>query len=908
MTGTANGNWNCSPCAINADAAPFGGLQQVLWYNESISLTLDTVSIYVTTYNESNATAITRYSTIYGDVSTLNVDNIPAAQSIYSKNIKFAIEQYEGGGSVFLARGRDGSIGSMTSYGWPTPYVLISAIAYTTTVPYSGCPSGLQPVSRSVLAGYDCGCILDAGPAALFNGAPVEGIPGLSATEIRLPSNFYLPISSADFNFPLLESGMLDEFAFLNMTDLLSWLVKQPWATTLLPPNLRHCVLTIGPQGPPGVKIPVSALTKTVVTTTQGVNSLAPSSAEHSTTNALPGPTPTPIPTSTPTLSLSTSPSTTFSPKGSSDVPSDMSSSRDSSTVIISGDSTVLTNGREPTISVTTSVSSQSTALAAQISDAPVSASTRISIVAINSEMYPHPSSTSALAVLATQAVVASQTLLLPSSAVSQLVVAGTTLAATGPAATIGGQVVSLQSGELVVGTSTHSFAGPGGSIPVATVGGYVVHSSPDYGAVVVAGTTMNPGASAVTIAGTAVSLGASDLVIGSSTIALASSPLNVIYATSPQPITPYPTEVMTLGHTITQGAPAITISGTAISLGSTGLMIGSKTVSLPSSPLNVVHTTSPQPIIPYPSEIVTLGHTITQGAPAITISGTAISLGYTGLLIGSKTISISFSASRAVFTIAGQVITPFANGVVIAGQTISQGAPAITMSGTVISLGPSGLVLGSSTIPLPTQGPSSTFVLGGQTFTANGAAIAIGGTTLTEGAPAATISGTPISSGPSGVIIGSSTYALPTSLPSSVLIINGETFTINPTGVRVSGSTLAMNGSAITIDGTRMSLGTAGLVVGTSTIPYDDAGSLHTTQGIGDAIMAGFGTSTGATSSAATGATTGATTGAIANGTVPGETVYPPIFTGESMKMSLNSLFVAIAMPVMAFMVSLGG
>lgn len=760
-------------------------------------------------------------------------------------------------------------------------------------------------MSRSVLAGYDCGCILDAGPAALFNDASVKGIPGLSATEIRLPSNFYLPISPAHFNFPLLESGMLDEFAFFNMADLLSWLVKQPWATTLLPPNLRHCVLAGGPQGPPGVKIPVSALTKTVVTTTQGVNSLASNSVEHSTTNALPGPTPTLIPTSTPTLSLSTSPSTTFSPKGSSDVPSDMFSSRDSSTVIISGDSTVLKNGCEPTISVTTSVGSQSAALAAQISDPPVSASTRISIVAINSEIYPQPSSTSALAVPATQAVVASQTLLLPSSAVSQLVVAGITLAATGPAATIGGQVVSLQSGELVVGTSTHSFAGPGGPIPVANVGGYVVHSSPENGAVFVAGATMNPGASAVTIAGTAVSLGASDLVIGSSTIALASSPLNVIYATSTQPITPYPTEVMTLGHTITQGAPAITISGTAISLGSTGLMIGSKTVSLPSSPLDVVHTTSPQPIIPYSSEIVTLGHTITQGAPAVTISGTAISLGSTGLAIGSKTISIPFSASRAVFTIAGQVITPLANGVVIAGQTISQGAPAITALGTVISLGPSGLVLGSSTIPLPTQGPSSTtFVLGGQTFTANGAAIAIGGTTLTEGAPAATISGTPISLGPSGVIYGSSTYALPTSLPSSVLIINGEIFTINPTGVRVSGSTLTVGGSAITIDGTRMSLGTAGLVVETSTIPYDDAASLQTTQGFGSAIMTGFGTTAGALSSTATGATTGST----ANGTIPGETVYPPVFMGGSLKMSLDSLFVAIVMPVMAFMVSLGG
>ncbi len=114
----------------------------------------------------------------------------------------------------------------------------------------------------------------------------------------------------------------------------------------------------------------------------------------------------------------------------------------------------------------------------------------------------------------------------------------------------------------------------------------------------------------------------------------------------------------------------------------------------------------------------------------------------------------------------------------------------------------------------------------------------------------------------------------------------------------------LAMSESAITIDGTRMSLGTAGLVVGTSTIPYDDAAFLHTTQGIGGAIMAGFRTSTEATSSTAT----GATTGAIANGTVPGETVYPPVFTGESVKMSLDSLFVAIVIPVMAFMVSLGG
>lgn len=64
---------------------------------------------------------------------------------------------------------------------------------------------------------------------------------------------------------------------------------------------------------------------------------------------------------------------------------------------------------------------------------------------------------------------------------------------------------------------------------------------------------------------------------------------------------------------------------------------------------------------------------------------------------------------------------------------------------------------------------------------------------------------------------------------------------------------------------------------------------------------MAGFATSTGATFLTATGATAGAT----ANGTVPGETVYPPVFMGGSVKMSLNTLFVAIVVPIMAFVVS---
>lgn len=204
--------------------------------------------MFVTTYG-SNATAITRYSTIYGDINTVNVSSISAAQSIYINTFLHAVGQYIGGGSIFLARGTDGSIGSATSYGWPTPYILLSAIASTTTVSYSGCPSGLQEVPTNVLAGQSCGCAL---AGEFFDRTPTP-LSGVSSTEVPLPSNFYVPIPSIDFNMSQLNSGPFDSFAALNVIDLKSWLLKQPWASTLFP-NLERCTMIDAPQGPPGVK------------------------------------------------------------------------------------------------------------------------------------------------------------------------------------------------------------------------------------------------------------------------------------------------------------------------------------------------------------------------------------------------------------------------------------------------------------------------------------------------------------------------------------------------------------------------------------------------------------------------------------------------------------------------------
>lgn len=340
---------------------------------------------------------------------------------------------------MFLARGTDGSIGSATSYGWPTPYILVSAIASSTTVPYSGCPSGLQKVETGVLAGRDCGCAF----TKEYVPNPRAFLPGVSATDVLLPSNFYVPMSPMGLNMSLLENGGFSEYAPFNETDLVSWLLKQPWASTLLP-NLEQCTMVGIPQGPPGVKIPVSALTTTVTTTTHAASRSASGSVESSSSHALPGLYPNPMSTSTATPAPNPSPSKTPFPKGSSNVASDTSLSKDGSTTISSDDnaavnsggSSNINNGDESAVSVATA-SSSSIALAVQHSGASVPPSIRILSIAGNSEMLAHPSATSATAVPATQAVVASQTILLPSSAVSQLAIAGTTLAASGPAATI---------------------------------------------------------------------------------------------------------------------------------------------------------------------------------------------------------------------------------------------------------------------------------------------------------------------------------------------------------------------------------------------------------------------------------------------------------------------------------------
>ena len=458
--------------------------------------------MFVTTYG-SNATAITRYSTIYGDINTVNVSSISAAQSIYINTFLHAVGQYIGGGSIFLARGTDGSIGSATSYGWPTPYILLSAIASTTTVSYSGCPSGLQEVPTNVLAGQSCGCAL---AGEFFDRTPTP-LSGVSSTEVPLPSNFYVPIPSIDFNMSQLNSGPFDPFAALNVIDLKSWLLKQPWASTLFP-NLERCTMIDAPQGPPGVKIPVHALTTTITTTTQAISSPTSVSLELSSSHALPGPNPNSIPTSTlspssipsssPSSSLSSSPSSSKIPysEGSSNVPSETSLSKYDSTVI-NGDSSTTISSDEHT-AVTTAITVSGTTMSLSTSGLVLGSST---IHLPTQALSP------------TASVLGSYTFTANTAAIA---IGGTTLTEGASAATISGTVISLGSSELIVGSSIFTLPA---SLPSSLLTINRVTFTIKSTGVQISDSTLSADGSAITIDGLRISLGTADIAIGTSTI-----------------------------------------------------------------------------------------------------------------------------------------------------------------------------------------------------------------------------------------------------------------------------------------------------------------------------------------------------------------------------------------------------
>ena len=445
------------------------------------------------------------------------------------------------------------------------------------------------------------------------------------------------------------------------------------------------------------------------------------------------------------------------------------------------------------------------------------------------------------------------------------VVIASSTYA-PGIQATVGGQVVSVGTNNIVQGGTTQNIPTQTEPTPVL-VGGNSIESAPS-GGVVIASSTYQPGVVAQ-VAGTPISVGSSNIVVASSTHAIPS-----VAAVVPQPVAsqaaPTPTPVLVGGNSVAnapgggvviasstyQPGVQAQISGTPISVGTDNIAVDSSTYALPSAPSATPVLIGGSTIAKASSGgIVIAGSTYQPGVVA-QVAGTPISVGTDNVVINSQTVGLPSAApqtpaptvvqtpAQTPVLVGGQsIVKASGGGVVIGSSTIAPGSQA-TVSGTVVTAGTNNVVVGGNNYALPdtagatlqqqqapaAQPQSAQAIVAGQTVSrASNGGVVVGSSTIAPGQQA-TISGQVISAGPSNVAIGGSTYGLPStagailqtpapqSQPQTTAFVGGQSIARASNGGVVIGSSTIAPGSQATISGQVISAGPTNVAIGGST------------------------------------------------------------------------------------------
>ena len=245
--------------------------------------------------------------------------------------------------------------------------------------------------------------------------------------------------------------------------------------------------------------------------------------------------------------------------------------------------------------------------------------------------------------------------------AISALSIAGTTISAGGPAITVDGTIISLQSsGTLIMGTSTVDLLTTGSgtallqdpSVPLSTtydIDGLGVQIQPQASFAVVDGATLSAGAPGVTVSGSLVSLepGGKTLDVGSARFAMptgVADPLESLEASTYDvdgfgvQAQPQSSFAVVDGVTLTAGGSGVTISGSLVSLepGGKTLDVGTARFVMPTGAADALENLkastynvdgfSVQAQL-QPSLAVIDGVTLTAGGIGVSISGSLVSL-----------------------------------------------------------------------------------------------------------------------------------------------------------------------------------------------------------------------------------------------------------------------------------------
>ena len=724
----AASNVTCPQCQV---IARFGPLSVALWWDKTLNLTLDTISVLVTQYNN---TAVTRTTTIYQDVSSLNISTMTEAQSLAFSVLEPIDPEYEANGFA-LNNGTNAFVDGSFSVAYPTPFVGIQGFEYiSVTKQDPQCPKGLQSGQFDDNTDNSCVCMMQS-----YMDNP-DSLRFATTSQITLSSTYYElgnthPVGN-DLGSPMEGPIQINNVSYSNFIE--SVLGSEGFN------KYRSCAFLAAGVGPPALMIPVAALTGTTTATVKSAGNYGQPSPKPGSPIAPIGPPQTTTPAA-PALVPVVEPKPEKKPQPESSTKAVMAPPNPTPDAI-------------PLVPIVNSPN-----------PGKISPST------------PNPAITPAGNSDTGQA---NGNAIQPAVGSSSGSKNGESNAGAQPVA---GLPSDNGNGEDVNKGDTNPI--PEAAVAISYAGSSIYPDTSSYYNVPQVG-RLSPGGSPVTTNNVVYSLApsANALVSNGQRIALTTFAAAVPNANKQAAAVALTfggatytadssSNIVVAGQTVVPGAPAIVVSSTPISIapGVNVAVVGGTTQSLsPVQPTNYPKMTFAGETYTANSDsaIIIQGQTLAPGSSAITILGTPISLapGASLAVIAGQTQSLSPAtvSSRPVLTLGASTYTAnAASAFVIAGQTLSPGG-ILTVSGTPISLAPSAsvAVIAGSTQPLaltpaPTEPP--TFTFNGSTYTASPAsAFVIGGQTLTEGG-VVTVAGTPISYGSNGadVVVGTSTEAV---------------------------------------------------------------------------------------------------------------------------------------------------
>lgn len=220
-------NTSCSSCVIALD---FQVLQQVVWFTETWSVTLDTEYVTVTSFNGSNATAAANTRTILGDVASLDASAYPYSAFLFSVN-----ERNNGyfNTTPTLARGTDGSVGT-TSFPYGQAFAEVRGINVRYTNPNDRCPMNMAPAIDG--PHHDCQCLMNTWFPPFFGDSS-----DVSTTTYSLDRTYYQPLPSSQNNELLTQSqDVIAGFEPWDGERFSAWLAEDEDFKSVLP-NWEDC-------------------------------------------------------------------------------------------------------------------------------------------------------------------------------------------------------------------------------------------------------------------------------------------------------------------------------------------------------------------------------------------------------------------------------------------------------------------------------------------------------------------------------------------------------------------------------------------------------------------------------------------------------------------------------------------